>query len=481
MVSTVTAALAEGFRGAAAVLVPGEDDVARFEQPWRGPAGQAALVVLPSTVEEVRAVVAVAVSERVRLLPQGAVTGLVGASVPPADAPTVVLTTERLRAPLDVDPLAATATVGAGVRLSELNAVAARHRLELPVDLTADPSIGGMVATNTGGNRVLRHGAMRRHVLAVELVAADAMATVFGGGAALRKDSRGVDLAQLVVGSGGALGVITSATVALVPLARSVQTWWLATDNPDRVVEALSCFEERRPGAISAFEFVSREAWRRVLASPGAPADPFAGADHGGFVLAEWTFDGAVPEDGRDAGDAGDSAVDLVAADVAAAVDRDLVTDGRLVDAASAWALRHGVTETLRRLGVVLGHDVSVPRATLMAMRAEAVDAIARIAPDAVVCDFGHVGDGGLHLNVLFPAGHGGPDGATAAAVGEAVFERAAAHAGSYSAEHGLGPLNASRWLAETPQLEQRLIAALKDVVDPGRLLGHPGHPYNQL
>ena len=119
-------------------------------------------------------------AERIRLLPQGANTGLVGSSVPPADPPTVVLSTERLRSAVTIDADDATATVSAGTRLSELNAAAAEHGLQLPIDLGADPTIGGMIATNTGGSRVLRYGPMRRFVLAAELVAADDETSLLG-------------------------------------------------------------------------------------------------------------------------------------------------------------------------------------------------------------------------------------------------------------------------------------------------------------
>ena len=132
-------------------------------------------------------------------------------------------------------------------------------------------------------------------------------------------------------------------------------------------------------------------------------------------------------------------------------------------------------------LGVVLGHDISAPLRALMPLRGGAIDAIAEVAPDTVVCDFGHAADGGLHLNVLVPKELGPPSTAMAARIRDAIDEVVDRFGGSYSAEHGLGPLNAARWLADTPPIEQRMIAALKDIVDPKRILGHPGHPYNLL
>jgi FAD/FMN-containing dehydrogenase len=459
--------LAGLFGAITTVLAPGTGDVGRFEEPARGERGHAALVVTPTTVDEVRAIVRIAASAGVWLLPQGANTGLVGGSVPPADPPTVVLSTERLRSAVTIDVDDATATVDAGTRLSELTAAAAEHGLQLPIDLGADPALGGMIATNTGGSRVMRYGPMRRYVLATEIVAADDDASVFGSRSALRKDSRGLDAAHLAVGSGGTLGVITAAVIDLVALPRSTQTWWLAVDDPARVVELLAGFERRRPGAISAFEFVSGAALERTLSGAGAPPNPFGDGIPNAAVLAEWSL----------------NTDDLtgVENDVDAAFSAGLLVDGRLVDPATAWGLRHRVSESLRVLGAVLGHDVSVPRSALMDVRRRAIDAVARLAPASVMCDFGHAGDGGLHLNVLFPSESGPPSGEQRAAIRRTIDDLVITAGGSYSAEHGLGPLNAERWLATTPPIEQRLVAALKDTVDPHRILGHPAHPYNRL
>jgi FAD/FMN-containing dehydrogenase len=459
--------LAGLFSAITTVSVPGTDDVGRFEEPARGERGRAALVVAPATVDEVRAVVRIATGARVRLLTQGANTGLVGGSVPPADPPTVVLSTERLRSAVTVDVDDATAMVHAGTRLSELNAAAAEHGLQLPIDLGADPAVGGMIATNTGGSRVMRYGPMRRYVVAAEIVAADDDASLIGSRSALRKDSRGLDTTHLAVGSGGTLGVITAAVIDLVALPRSTQTWWLAVDDTDRVVELLALFERRRPGAISAFEFVSGAALERTLSVAGAPPNPFGHGIPSAAVLAEWSVD---TED-----------VTGVEDDVGAAFSAGLLVDGRLVDPAAAWGLRHRVSESLRMLGVVLGHDVSVPRSALMAVRRAATDAVARLAPASVMCDFGHAGDGGLHLNVLFPNDSGPPSDEQRAAIRGTIDDLVIATGGSYSAEHGLGPLNAERWLATTSPIEKRLVAALKDTVDPHRILGHPAHPYNRL
>ncbi len=229
--------------------------------------------------------------------------------------------------------------------------------------------------------------------------------------------------------------MITGAVVDLVALPRSTQTWWLAVDDTSRVIELLGTLERRRPGALSAFELVSRAALERTLGAAGAPPNPFGEGVPNAAVLAEWSLDG--------------DDVTGVEDDVDAAFTAGLLTDGRLVDPAAAWGLRHRVSESLRTLGVVLGHDVSVPRSSLMGVRQRAIDAVAALAPDAVMCDFGHAGDGGLHLNVLFPTESGPPTDEQRAAIRRAIDDLVAAAGGSYSAEHGLGPLNAERWLAD--------------------------------
>ncbi len=420
-------------------------------------------MALPASLDELRDLVRAAHDRRIRLLPQGANTGLVGASTPTADGDVVVVSLDHLAGAVDVDDRSAMAVVGAGTRLSALNAAAAAVGLHLPVDLSADPSIGGMIATNTGGSRVMRYGPMRNHVLAVEAVAADADASVIGGSAALRKDSRGVDPAQYLVGSGGALAIISRAVVSLTPLPARTEVWWLVFDDAVDVPVAHAALAAARPGVLSAFEFVSGAALERTLGVEGAPPNPFGGFVPAAAALAEWQA-------------TSDGALEGIEDDVSRLFDRGLIRDGLRTDAA-AWALRHRISDSLRAYGTVLGHDISTPAAAVMPARADAIAAIAELCPAVTVCDFGHVGDGGLHLNVVVPDGVEVDRAAVRARV-DAVVER---YGGSYSAEHGLGPLNADRWLATTPAAERRAIAGVKAALDPRGILGHPGHPYNLL
>jgi FAD/FMN-containing dehydrogenase len=438
-------------------------DLGAYEQPWRGEPGKARAVVRPSSLDEVRDVVRWAVRERVRLVPQGANTGLVGASTPDIDGRAVVLSTERLTSPFLIDPAERSAVVGAGVRLSTLNAAAAEFGLHLPIDLAADPSLGGMIATNTGGTRVLHYGALRQHVLALQAVAATADADVLGHHAALRKDSRGLDLSQLVIGSGGALCIVTQVTVSLSRLPTQSAAWWVLPMT-GREVDLLH-FCEKAGDGLSAFELVSANAMAAVSQAPEQVRLPFAlHALADSAALIEWIGPGS----------------ENVAELLHEASELGLVEDAVEMPPDDAWAVRHAVTDGLRAMGIVLGHDVAVPRSRILEVRNEARSLLATLAPRARLCEFGHVGDGGLHLSVLFPHELPPPTAAERSSIRQALDDVVAVD-GTYSAEHGLGPLNAQRWLATTPPLEQALVKALKDALDPHGLLGHPLHPYNLL
>jgi FAD/FMN-containing dehydrogenase len=444
------------------VLRAGRDDTTRYATPARGPAGGEADVVRPASTDEVRHVVRWARDHRIRLLPQGANSGLVGASTPPGasahDGGLVVLSTERLRDELRIDPADRTAVVPAGLRLSELNLAAAEHGLWFPIDLGADPSVGGMVATDTGGARMLRHGDVRRNTLGVEVVLADEDASVVDTLRTYRKRNEGVDPTGLFVGSSGAFGILTRAALDLSVRPAETAAAWIPLDDPSDAVVLLGHLESRLDPLLSAYEVVSAAA----LDAAAAAGRPLALRPAPWAVLVEVAGPTGCGEH-------------LVSAASTAPVD----TSGALVlPPVRAWAVRHAVTEGLARSGHVIGHDVAVPRAALPDLVTRATAAIGRSWPRATVADFGHWGDGGVHLNVVFP--HGDPvDETLVDEIHDLVFALAVDEfGGTFSAEHGVGPANAAWWRRTAPDAVVTLVGAMRAVCDPLDLLGHPGLPY---
>lgn len=447
--------------GRSAVLRADRDDTTRYVTPARGPVGVEVDVVRPASTDEVRHVVRWARSHRIRLLTQGANSGLVGASTPPAEpleGGLVVLSTERLRDGLRIDVADRTAVAPAGLRLSELNLVAAELGLWFPIDLGADPSVGGMIATDTGGARMLRHGDVRRNTLGVEVVLADEDASVVDTLRTYRKRNEGVDPTGLFVGSSGAFGVVTRAALDLSVRPAETATAWIPLDDPADAVVLLGHLEARLDPLLSAYEVAS-----------AAALDAAATVGHRlALRPAPWA---ALVEVAGPAG----CGEHLVAAAATAPVD----TSGALVlPPARAWAVRHAITEGLARSGRVIGHDVAVPRAALPDLVTRATAAVRDRWPDATVADFGHWGDGGVHLNVVFPPGHA-VDETLVDSVHDLVFAIAVDEfGGTFSAEHGVGPANAAWWRRTATDPVVALMATMRSVCDPLDLLGHPGLPY---
>lgn len=432
---------------------------AAYEIPARYAKGLAAAVVRPATTEEVSAVVGYCVREGLAFVPQGANTGLVEASTPDASGQHLVLSLERLTDTLEIDPADRTATVSAGVRLSSLNAALEPRGLFLPIDLGADPSLGGMAATNTGGARFLRYGDMRRHVLGLEVVLPNAEGTVLTLSHGLRKDNAAIALRQLFVGGCGAFGVITKITVEVHHRPRQTAAALLVPRDLDAVLPLLCAFEAEAGAMLTAFEGMSGAAMERAIAHAPSLANPFAGGIPDYTVLVELTRSWLPRE--------GEASLDETLQQIAASLlERE---DAPLADAlfgatTRMWALRHSLSEGLRASGAVTGFDLSFRRRDLARFRKQAAAMLAADFPDYALCDFGHVADGGVHFNLVGPAD---PD--RRAALREAVLTLAVdGYGASFSGEHGLGRAVQDAYDRFTPRAVQDYSAAIAAVFGRG-------------
>ncbi len=424
----------------AALLGPGAvltdpADLEKYETGWRYGKGKALLVARPASAPEAARVLAFCRERRLRVLPQGANTGLVGASVPDAGGQMVVLSLERLNRRLDVDVLDRAVTVDAGVLLSDLNQALAGHGLTFPVDLPADPQIGGMIAANTGGSRLLRYGDVRRNLLGLEVALADG--TVVDALTVLRKNNTGLDFKQLFTGTSGVFGVVTGAVLQVSPLPRQRAAALVGVVRGAAALGLLQALERGLSELLAAFEVMSRGALAPVFGGHGQLRNPF------GDTLAPYTvlveLASTLPE----------SALDLPGLLETALAEyleghEDEIADVVMGRPDDFWAIRHHISESLRDEGRVLGFDVSVPRSRLPEFT-EAVKAWLQAEhPCFRVCDFGHWGDGGTHVNLVFREQEAKlPFEQLVPKVQRGVYDLAVrGFNGSFSAEHGIGPHN---------------------------------------
>jgi len=442
-------------------------DTEKYERGYRYGAGKALAVVRPATVSELTAVVRYCFAHEVRITPQGANTGLVGASTPDASGEQLVVSLDRLRGVEAVDTHNRTACVRAGTRLSELNGEVARHDLFYPIDLGSDPSLGGMVATNTGGSRLLRYGDVQRSLLGLEVVLADADATVVSDLRGLRKDNSGIDLKQLFVGTSGSFGIICRVQVELQRQPRQAAAALVVPASHAAVPELLAMLEREAGEFLAAFEGMSANAMEAALSHNRRLRNPFSSADLPAYaVLVE-----LATTIGADQLDLSQLLEQLLGRAMEAS--EPLVKDACLGRAEDFWAIRHSISDGVRAAGAVVGFDISVPRSRLPELRAELVTLLNEQCPQLRICDFGHCGDGGDHFNLVWPTSAGPGDPAIIAAARELIYDRVVQqYGGSFSAEHGVGPHNIAYYRRYTSPAERLLAGGLKRLCDPKGLLG---------
>lgn len=413
-----------------------------YEAGARHGTGSSVAVVRPADAEELAWVVAEFAEGEVPFMAQGAATGLVAAGTPSRAGTQWVVSTQRLRDVLVIDPVNRSATVSAGYRLSDVNRAAADHGLIFPIDLGADPTVGGMVATNTGGARLLRYGGVRENLLDVEAVLAVNGRRV-GRSRGLHKDNTGLTWSQLLCGTFGAFGIVTRATLKLHPVQLQSATALVAVDSTETAMSLLCSLEDEAGEFVSAFEGISGPALDAV-ATHGNLLLPFAQLP-AYAVLVE--LSSAVPT-GR-----GVDVEALLMEWLERRMELGGVVDAVVDKPAQLWRIRHSVSESVQALGRMVAFDLSVARSLFAAFRHASIGLIQAVLPGTRVCDFGHLGDGGVHLNLVVPEG---TEDAHIQVLRDTIYDLAVREfGGSYSAEHGIGPYN-RRWYERYAEPEVR-------------------------
>lgn len=445
-------------------IVTAREDIAPWETDWRRRFhGHAPALLAPASTAEVAAVVAAAARHRVPLVPQGGNSSMVGGATPPADGSALILSLRRMNRIRRMDAAAGLAVAEAGVILADLHdaALAEGRRFPLTLGAKGNATVGGLVATNAGGTQVLRFGSMRGLVAGLEVVLADGQ--VHDGLAALKKDNRGYDLTQLLVGAEGTLGVVTAATLRLVPLPAGRTTAWAATADPQAALAVLRRFQAATE-ALESFEILPRESLAAVLAHvPGSRA-PIAG-DHRWQLLIEH------------ADDRGTALMERVLADALA---DGLIADATIAaseaQAADFWRLRESISDSERALGPASQHDLSVPVEAMPRFMVEAAAACEARFPGTHASGFGHLGDGNVHFHVRAAPG---TDPARWYAEDVPVVTRfvddlVIAAGGSIAAEHGIGQMKLGELERLSSPARLAALRAVKGAFDPLGIL-NPG------
>jgi FAD/FMN-containing dehydrogenase len=434
------------------------DDVRKRLVSWadHGPC-QALAIVRPANTDQVSRILSACHAAGQPVVPMGGLTGLVRGCV--AGPGEIGLSLERMHRIESVNPVDRTITLEAGVALQTVQDEAEKHGLLYPVDFGARGSahVGGSVATNAGGNGVIRYGMTRESVLGLEAVLADG--TVISSMNRMIKNNAAYDLKQLFIGSEGTLGIITRLVLRLREAPRSTQTAMVGCAKCGDVTALLKHMDASLGGGLSAFEVMWNEYYRLVTTPPAQGTPPLA-QDFPYYVLIE----SSGGDESRDQAQFEES--------LGAAIESGLVADAIIATSKaqreSLWALRDDV-EQLFRLGMPVTFDISLPVSEMEDYVADILARLEKEWPAYRRFVFGHLGDGNLHIIAAGP-----PSREAKAGIERCVYEPLAARSGSVSAEHGIG-LEKQPWLPlSRGPAELALMGQIKRTLDPRGIL-NPG------
>ncbi|AXB78186.1 FAD-binding oxidoreductase [Novosphingobium sp. P6W] len=446
------------------------DFVSPWLTDWRGRfTGKACALASPANVEELSQLVRLCGQHGVPIVPQGGNSGMSGGATPDQTGKALLLSLRRMNHIREIDAEAGRVTCEAGVVLQTLHEAAEAQDLRFPLTLGGKGSatVGGLISTNAGGSQVLRHGSMRALVLGLEAVLADGQ--VFSMLTPLKKDNRGFDLKQLLIGSEGTLGIVTAATLRLLPaVAERVVIWAGVSSLPAARTLLLHC-EAMEGEALEGFEVMPQASIDAVKDHMPAARAPLEDR-HAWHVLIEVVADRAGAATLRE----------RCEAMMADAFEKELLEDAAMsaseTQAEAFWLIRETVPAAERARGPAVQHDISVPVEKMPAFVEVTAPMLEAEFPGTEAIAFGHLGDGNVHYHVIAPQVTDGKawNANEGKAISRRVHDLVTQWGGSISAEHGIGQLKRDELVRLGDPVALYMLRAVKQALDPQGLL-NPG------
>jgi len=444
-------------------------DAAAYGKDWTGAYTSTPLAVLrPANTAEVSAILKIANATKTPVVPASGRTGLTGATL--ADD-ALMLSVERLNDITEINTAGRTATVGAGVILSDLHDAAQEHDLIFPLTLGARGSamIGGLLSTNAGGSNVVRYGSTRGLCLGLEIVMADGR--IMNLMSALHKDNSGLDLRNLVIGAEGTLGIITAAVLKLQPKPQAYATAMVAVPSLPDALELLHKLQDETGGGVEAFEYMPRSYINKHKELFPGVAGPFDKTYDVNIMIeiAATQAKDAIPNEYGSL-----PVVDALENTLGAMLDAGTVLDAVIAQndtqRRQIWKRREDAGEVAFFGGVFVNTDVAVPLDKVAAFEKALTPRIKAIDPNADEVIVAHLGDGNIHHTSYVSRNDPGVMEALVEAVEDVVQELG----GSFSAEHGIGVSKLETMKRRKDPVALDAMRAIKAALDPNNIL-NPG------
>ncbi len=443
---------------------------------WRGRySGKASAIISPADTQQVADIVKLAQQHKIPIVPQGGNSGLVGGATPDQSGEAIILSLRRMNSIRRIDTQAQLAVCDAGVILQNFHEALLEQGQRFPLTLGGKGSatLGGLTSTNAGGTQVLCHGTMRALVAGVEAVLPDG--SIFNGLTALKKDNRGYDLKQLLIGGEGTLGIVTGITLKTVPALIDRCVAWIGLSSPQTAYKLLNFLSAKAQRTLEGFEILPDNCLNSVLHHIAGTRSPMD-SSHAWHALVELVRDDAEAEPPNE----------KMERLLAAAIDSDLCDDAAIASseaqAEDFWKIRDMIAEAERADGPALQHDISVPVRHMADFITQTAPIIEKEFIGTAVVAFGHLGDGNVHYHVKAPAD---VQALTAeegkkwiAEFGSRITPRihdlVVAAGGSISAEHGIGQNKRAELGRLSDPTRIHALRAIKNALDPHNIM-NPG------
>ena len=443
-------------------------DIEPFNSDWmRKYKGHTTVALRPSSTAEISKILSYCNQNSIPVVPQGGNSGLVGGSVPVFDE--VVISLSRMNTIRSFDEVSGNLVCDAGCILETVDTFLKNKDHIFPLDLGAKGScqIGGNVATNAGGLRLLRYGSLHGNVLGIEAVLPDG--TVVDDLCTLRKNNTGYDMKHLFIGGEGTIGIITGVSILCPQRPKSLNVAFFGLESFEKVQQAYREAKSQLQEILSAFELMDEESQRLVHMVTGnqRPLD----SQHPFYVLIETSGSNSEHDTAK------------LEAFLEHVMSEDIVSDGTLAQdetqIQSLWAWREGIAEALGHIGGVYKYDLSIPLPEMYRLvedtraRLESANLVGddpKQHPVVGVAGYGHMGDSNLHLNVSTRRF----DKRVEAQLEPWVYEWIRSRKGSISAEHGLGLAKKKFIGYSKSETMIRLMRQIKDLYDPVRIPSPP-------
>ncbi|MBE7413139.1 MAG: FAD-binding oxidoreductase [Leptospiraceae bacterium] len=419
------------------------------------------ILCFPISTEEVSSIVRVCYEENIKLVPSGGRTGYAGGAI--ARKGELVISLSKMDKLIELDSFFGSITVEAGMITKNLQNEAEKNGFYFPVDFasTGSSHIGGNIATNAGGVRVVRYGLIRNWVLGLTVVTGTGEILKFNGG--VLKNNTGYDLKQLFIGAEGTLGIITEATLRLTKKPYDSRVLLVSVEKYSKILEI---FRETHnvPIPLLAYEFFTGYCLEKVKEHLGIP-DPFSvPSDY--YILLEFEIQEENDEE----------KLFLFLESIS---EKELVLDGSVAQNSrqkeTFWKYREGISESISLGFTVHKNDISLPLKNMEAFLKEMEALLKKNYPDFKFALFGHIGDGNLHLNMIKPSSISDEEFFhSCKKVDPMMFELIQKYQGSISAEHGIGLLKKDFLRFSRTEEEILLMKEIKKVLDPKGII-NPG------